>query len=240
MNPGVSLAERSESFAVEVQQSLDGVLPGERRIVSRRLDGIDRYIVQPDGSSSAERRLPVYVDGEHLAGLSVSLFLDLDRTGRYLKTVRSDIAVHSVLDRTPLLRLEYRADMHTAPIAHWQIHAERGSFSHLLARAHAHRPDIVEKPHDLSSLHFPVGGERFRPCLEDVLQFLVLECGVDAHANWEEAVLKGREAWRRRQVGSAVRDAPNEAARVLREAGWTVEPPESSPESEKRESLTVW
>jgi hypothetical protein len=240
VNGGPSLAERSATFAEEVQESLDGVLPGKRRIVSRRLDGIDRYIVQPEGNSSAQRRIPVYVDGEHLADFSVSLFLDLDRTGRYLKTVRSDIAVHSVLDRTPLVRLEYRADMHTAPIAHWQIHAERGSFSHLLARAHAHRPDLVEKPHDLSSLHFPVGGERFRPCLEDVLQFLVLECGVDAHGDWEAAVSKGREAWRRRQLGSAVRDAPDEAARVLMEAGWAVEPPPDGPEPGKREALTAW
>lgn len=204
------------------------------------MDGVDRYIVQPAGASTAERRIPVHVDGEHLADLGVSLYLDMDRTGTYLKTVRSDVTLHSVLDRTPLLRLEYRADMHTDPIAHWQIHAERGAFSHLLARAHAHRPDRVGKPHDLSSLHLPVGGERFRPCLEDVLQFLVVDCGVDHHDDWREAVCLGRENWRRRQLGSAVRDVPSEAARVLRELGWCVEEPTGATVPENLTPLVTW
>lgn len=236
---GPSLEERSALFATEVQASLDGVLPGSRRIVSRRAGGADRFLVQPEGDSAAQRRIPVYVDADHLADLSVSLFLDMDRSGRYLKTVRSDIAVHSVLDRTPLLRLEYRSDMHSAPIAHWQVHAERGSFSYLLARAHAHRPHLVPKPHDLSSLHLPVGGERFRPCLEDVLQFLVVECGVDAREGWESAIADGRAAWRRRQIAAAVRDVPDEAARVLAELGWRVRPPQGfAPEN--AQPLTRW
>jgi hypothetical protein len=234
------LAEHSAVFARELQATLDTVLPGERRIVSRRVAGADRFIVQPAGEKPAERRVPIFVNGEHLAELSLSIFLDLDRTATYLKTVRSDVAVHSVLDRTPLVRLEYRADMRTDPIAHWQFHAERGAFSHLLARAHVHRPQRVSKPHDLSTLHLPVGGERFRPCLEDVLQFLVVDCGVDHHPAWEAALCRGRELWRRRQVGAAVRDVPREAARVLRELGWTVREPGTDQPSENLAPLTTW
>lgn len=232
---GKSLEERSATFARELQVTLDDVLPGERRVVSRRVEGEDRYIVQPE-----DRRIPIFVAGEHLADLSVSLFLDMDRTGDYLKTFRSDIAVYSVLDRTPLVRLEYRADMRTDPIAHWQFHAERGAFSHLLARAHAHRPGRVGKPHNLSSLHLPVGGERFRPCLEDVLQFLVLDCGIDCLPGWEAAVTAGREVWRRRQLGAAVRDVPSEAARVLRELGWSVTEPDVAVLPDNRASLVRW
>jgi hypothetical protein len=120
-----SLGEHSAEFALEVQAGLDGVLPGERKIVSRKAPVGERYIVRPEGETVAERRMPIYVDGDHLADLGLSLYLDLDRTARYLKTVRSDITLHSVLDRTPLVRLDYRADMRTAPIAHWQFHAER-------------------------------------------------------------------------------------------------------------------
>lgn len=115
--------------------------------------------------------------------------------------------------------------MTSAPIAHWQLHAERGAFTHLLSRAHAHRPRLVGRPHDLSSLHFPVGGERFRPCLEDLLEFLVTECGVDCREGWQDVVRAGRERWRRRQLASAARDVPDLAARVLTELGWTVAPP---------------
>jgi hypothetical protein len=217
-----SLEEASADFAQEMQATLDGVLPGERRIVSTRHGSIDRYVVGPE-----DRYIPVHVAAERLADLRIAIHLELDRTGTYLKAVRSDMAVYSVLDRTPLVRLEYRADMRTDPIAHWQMHAERGAFSHLLTRANVHRPARVAKPHDLSSVHLPVGGERFRPCLEDFLEFLVVDCGVDHQEGWADVACAGRERWRRRQLGAAVRDVQTEAARVLRELGWEVNEPPS-------------
>jgi hypothetical protein len=236
-----TLEERSATFAQEVRDTLVGVLPGDHKMISVRLEGeSERYVVRPPGDEAKHWRVPVFVGGEQLAALSVVIYLALDRTGTYLKTVRSDVAVHSTLDRMALLRLEYRADMHTEPIAHWQMHAERGAFSHLLGRANAVRPEQVHKPHDLSSLHLPVGGERFRPCLEDVLQFLVVDCGVDAHDGWQAVVEAGRERWRLRQLGSAVRDAPGKAADVLTELGWTVTPPDLSLVPPKAGALTKW
>lgn len=86
-----------------------------------------------------------------------------------------------------------------------------------------------------------MGGERFRPCLEDVLQFPVVDCGVDHQPGWEAAVAKGREARRRRQLGAVVRDVPSEAARVLRELGWTVqEPPPAARRPENLKPLVTW
>jgi hypothetical protein len=91
----------------------------------------------------------------------------------------------------------------------------------------------------LSSLHIPVGGERYRPCLEDLLHFLVQECGVDRRDDWLAVVERGREKWRRRQLASAVRDAPAYAATVLEELGWAVQPPEKEPE-ENVKALRRW
>lgn len=233
------LADRAANFAAEVQRTLDGVLPGERRIVSVRFETSERYVVRPAGDTPEQQRIPLYVAGARIADLTLALYLALDRHGRYLKTVQSNVTVTSVLDKLPLVRLEYDSDMRTEPVAHWQIHAERGAFSHLLTRANLHRPKRVSKPHDLSSLHIPVGGERFRPCLEDVLQFLVLDCGVDHQEGWQAYVERGREEWRRRQLGSAVRDVPTEAARVLRELGWAVTPPADEPQ-ENVAALTKW
>ncbi|MFC7404297.1 hypothetical protein [Georgenia alba] len=215
------LAERSLAFAREVQELLDATIPGERTIVSVKQD--DRYSVRPEGDSAKTRVIPLTVNGQHLAQLSVLLLQELDRTGEYLKTTRTDFRVLSTLDRTPLVRHEYRADMHTDPIAHWQFHAERGSFSHLLSIAHA--AGRVENPHDLSNLHLPVGGERFRPCLEDLIEFLIRDCGIDHVHGWERAVQAGREAWRRRQFRASVRDLQSEAAATLADYGWRVEPP---------------
>lgn len=106
----MSLEERSQLSAQEVQDTLDRVLPGDREIVSLRgEEGGDRYIVQPRD----RQVVAIHVGGENLADLLMLIFLDMDRTGTYLKAVRSDFELYSTLDRNPLLRLEYRADMHT-------------------------------------------------------------------------------------------------------------------------------
>jgi hypothetical protein len=233
------LADLCATFAEELHATLAGVLPGAPRIVSRKYEIGDRYVVRPDGATAREQRIALFVGGERVAWLSVSLYLDLDRDRTYLKTVRSDIAVTSELDDTPLLRVEYAADMRRDPIAHWQVHAERGAFSYLLTRAHLHRPRRVPKPHDLSSVHLPVGGERFRPCVEDVLHLLVQDFGVDPLEGWEQVLAAGRERWRRRQVASAARDVPEVAARVLGDLGYTVTPP-AEPRPVNRAALQAW
>ncbi|MDQ1286067.1 MAG: hypothetical protein QG663_1493, partial [Thermodesulfobacteriota bacterium] len=59
---------------------------------------------------------------------------------------------------------------------------------------------VVERtkdPTDFSSVHIPIGGTRFRPCIEDVLQMLISEFGVDRiDQTWREALDKGRTRWR--------------------------------------------
>ncbi|HLR93057.1 MAG TPA: hypothetical protein VK053_00905 [Jiangellaceae bacterium] len=235
-----NLAQRVAAFAEEVQQTLEGVLPGDFHISSIQAKDAQRYILRVGDASAPHRaRIPLLIDGEPLADLSITEHLSLDRTGTHLKTVKSDLRVFSRLERTPLLRLEYQFDMRSAPIAHWQVHAERGAFSHLLTRANHYRSMNARNPNALSSLHLPVGGERFRPCIEDVLQFLVADCGVDSKPGWRGVVERGRVAWRRRQLASSVRDAPTDAARVLRDLGWTVNEPSHKP-VENRGPLTTW
>lgn len=220
----MDLHARAADFAQQLQDTISGVLPGDVQIVSISHGG--RYVVRPAGDEASKQHIPLFVGGERLATLGVQVYLGLDSSGNYLKAWRSRIAVHSTLDRTPLVRQEFDAAMSEAvPLAHWHVHADRGALSHLLGRAHAVRPDVVKKPHDMSSLHFPVGGERFRPCIEDVLEFLVREFGVDHNAAWQEAVRNGREKWRRMQFRSTVRDLQHEAADVLRRHGWSVEGP---------------
>lgn len=215
------LRARSAEFADEVQCTIRSALPGdiEIRSTASPVDPL-RYVVQPDDPKA---RFPLTIGGDYLADLSVRFFLSMDTVHTWVKAVRTDFAITSVLDKKPLMRLDYRADMHTVPISHWQVHAERGAISHLLGRAHAISPQLVAKPHDMSSLHFPVGGERFRPCLEDFLQFAIAEMGFDAVTGWEAALAAGREGWRRIQLRSMTRDAQNEVVQALRDLGWTVD-----------------
>ncbi|QOR70293.1 hypothetical protein IM660_17075 [Ruania alkalisoli] len=221
MSETPDLAARSAAFAEDVQRLLDAVLPHDKRIIS--VEFAQRYVIRPEGEGAYSQRIPLFIDGERYADLSFSLHQELDRRNEHLKTSRTDFAVYSSLDRQPLVRMEYRADMRSDPVSHWQFHAERGAFTALLAMAHRH--DRVSGPHDLSKVHMPTGGERFRPGIEDLLEFLVRECGVDAHPGWRQAVADGREAWRRRQLRAAVRDLQHEAAETLRSCGWEVSEP---------------
>lgn len=209
------LAEEAPHFAREIQQLLDAVLPGERHV--RAIERQDRYVVRPEAPGLAPENIPLYIAGDNLAKLRVSFRCYLDHQRAYLAVEKSEFTLISEADREPLVRLEFQSGMYRAPAAHWQVHAERGAFSALLARAR------TKAPHDLASLHLPVGGARMRPCLEDFLQFLVRECRIDHHDGWEQAVVVGRERWRRRQIAALVRDAPDEAIRVLEENGYRIQ-----------------
>src|SRR5690606_9032915 len=77
----------------------------------------------------------------------------------------------------------------------------------------------------LRDLHLPVGGKRFRPSLEDVIEFVILEGMADGRPGWEAVVAEGRALWEERQLKALVRRSPETAAESLRAAGWTVTPP---------------
>jgi hypothetical protein len=228
----MDLEREASHFAQSTDELLRSVLPGDLPEI-RALQFDDRFAVHA-GTSTEPQPIPVLVDEEHLASLIVSYRCIPDSSGRYLAVSSSRFVLLSLLTKAPLLRLEYGRNLHTAPAAHWLVHAERGAFSHLLA--HAGTP----APHDLSSLHLPVGGGRARPCLEDFLQFLVQECGVDSAPGWRAAILAGRELWRRRQIAAMVRDAPSQAERVLTELGYAVTAPSGGQKADNVDALCRW
>jgi hypothetical protein len=124
--------------------------------------------------------------------------------------------------------------MRNAPSAHIQVHGHRGALSHLLSQAgHA-------TPHDMSALHIPVGGHRFRPCLEDFIQFLIAECKFDSKRQWRSQVEAGRARWRLRQAAAVSRDVPEVAARVLRSLGYSVTAPSEPPPEPSPKVLRNW
>lgn len=78
----------------------------------------------------------------------------------------------------------------------------------------------------LGGLHFPVGGRRFRPTLEDVIEFLITERLAAAHPGWEAAIEEHRTRWWETQVKACVRRHPEWAAHALRTQGWAIKPPD--------------
>lgn len=215
------LRTQAETFADEVSEVLVGALPQAPEALARVLG--DRVVVEtPDP-------VPLYIEGAHLASLDVTLRCRLDSRGTWLAIEESAFKVSATVDRAPIYRYEYVRDpVGQTPGAHLQVHAHRGALSHLLSRSgHPY-------PHDMSRLHMPVGGARFRPCLEDVVQFLITEFRVDAEDGWRNVVYTGRARWRRVQLKATVRDMPEEAAEQLRALGYTVQAPDTLPDRSDR------
>lgn len=184
-------------------------------------------VVKPEG------KVPLFVADQQLATLDVRYHCQLDSRGEWLAVDKAWFSVAAAIDRTPLIRFEYVRGALTVPSAHIQVHAHRGAITHLLSLS-GHK-----SPHEMAALHIPVGGARFRPSLEDVVQFLISEFGVRAVNGWQDAVHERRAAWRRIQAAAVTRDFPEEAAEVLRRLGYQVTGPSPPPESSER-ALHPW
>ncbi len=224
-------------FAQEVQDILDGVLPvptsvpaDDRIVQADTLDDI-RYRVQ---TTARNGQVVLTKNDQPIAHLRITFQCTADAVGAYLAVERCDIGLFSVDGRLPIVRLDFRRDMHTVPSCHWNVHAESGQATRILTLGNPTHPGVFSK------LHLPVGGPRMRPCLEDFLEFVLHEFGVDRLPNAPAVLADGRERWRRRQIATSVRDAPDEAVRVLRELGYTVAPPGSGPAAAKPDKLRVW
>ncbi|MER6664313.1 hypothetical protein ABT256_07175 [Amycolatopsis japonica] len=178
-------------------------------------------------------KVTLKIKGRALAQLHVFQRFRLDSTETFLAVEQSIFKLTAIIDRTPIVRYEYDRDARAKPSSHIHFHAHRGAISHLLSQA-GHK-----SPHELASLHLPTGGARFRPCLEDFLEFLISDCRLGAKQGWEQEVKAGRERWRRLQVRSIVRDVPSEAIAALEGLGYTVQPPDEA-RQDSRKALHTW
>jgi len=214
------LHQQVEEFGQETAGLVSATLPDLPDPPIHILVHENRSIIRPPGTL-----LPLNVRGQHLADMKISIACQLDSTGQWLAVEESTFDLLATLDRTPVIRVHYMRYPASRPVAHIHVHGHRGALSHLLSQA-GH-----DSPHDISSLHIPVGGARFRPCLEDFIEFLICECRFDSRPGWRGHVEAGRERWRYRQAAAVTRDVPEEAARVLRDLGYTVQPPDPLPET---------
>lgn len=235
--PEAWLEAETRAFSDKVGGLLARCFPNAPNMRVTVLNG--KAWIRPDGQWVDEQGrehggVPLHVKGVPLAWLRVTYSCRPDSTGKHLAVDGSKFWLVSTKDRSPLIRFEYEYDARTTPHSHIHVHAERGTLSHLLTRTRR------DRAHDMSALHLPTGGSRFRPDLEDVVQFLIAECGVDKVAGWKQAVKERRAEWRAIQTRAAVRAMAPVAAEELRVAGYTVIPPEDGEPHLGRKARWAW
>jgi hypothetical protein len=76
--------------------------------------------------------------------------------------------------------------------------------------------------------------------VEDFIQFLIDELGIDAGDGWKAVIEASRETWRRRQIKTVVRDVPDAAVAALTDLGFTVTPPSGGMPAPRMDTLIRW
>jgi len=199
---GESLADITERFAEDLRSTLRGVVPGGSGTFQVRTTAtpLTHQMVRQQPADG----IPLAVDGVVVLRLRASFDCGWDHTGRFLAVRRSTMAVTVEGTEEPLFRYDYDAGSDDkVPAAHLNVHGHRDELvfammaaGHRLrgrARTAAVRRGQVPR---VSTLHFPLGGHRFRPSFEDVLEMLVREFGLDTRPGWRAAVCAGRARWR--------------------------------------------
>lgn len=109
----------------------------------------------------------------------------------------------------PVFRYDFdRHPDNDYPLAHFQVEGVSDSFNVLAEKAGRER-------NELGKLHFPVGGKRYRPSLEDVIEFLIVEKLVDRRDGWRAILDEHRNEFHRKQLRAAVMADPDTAREAL-------------------------
>lgn len=140
--------------------------------------------------------------------------LKMDREREHLEVAKSSFGAYLDDERKRLLfRYDFdRSQNPDYPEAHLHVGGRGRHFKTLLAlKGKQKRP--------LKRLHFPVGGKRFRPTLEDAVEFLVKEGLADGRPGWQAVVDAYRERWMAIQLRAAIRRYPEIARDQLDKMG---------------------
>lgn len=188
-------------------------------------------------SQQPAKGIPLLRDGKPWLVLEAEYQCAWNTARQYMRIDQSAIRLLYGDNPKPLIRYEYAPSNREIglPAAHLHVHEDATSdLAAMLVEAGdgSRRSRKRQKKFDRgvvpkqSEIHFPVGGDRFRPILEDVLQMLIEEYGIDKTPDWRRVLADARERWRVGQIAAATHDAPDSAASALRELGYTVVAPD--------------
>ena len=214
------LERLARDFAAETQGLLNKTVTTGIRLstqIDKGRDAVIRY--QGNNPNLPADLIPLTISNAPAPlGLRVLHTLTLDDESEHLSNTKSVYSLATINDE-PILTYDFVRDPpNVYPEAHLHIDGESASLQRLLELSGQHERTVQR-------LHLPVGGRRFRPCLEDLIEFCVHEELVSAHPDWEKVLAEARERFHLRQLSAATRRCPEVAQYALQDLGWTVLPP---------------
>ena len=232
MNP--ELARQAAEFAEQLNTIVNGTISNHIKFNVNPIGDGSRVVIQPERFGFKDgNMIPIESDlapGEPIwLWLKVFFQANLSSNGGYLTIQTSAFSL--VIDHdtgNPALRVEFERDRgsepteisdrkHSRSAAHVQIHGVSEELSYIQGR---HKKEMRR----LEDYHFPVGGRRFRPTLEDFIEFIYIEKLVRRlHPNWREILMTTRIEWEEKQLRAAVYSNPQVAISKLNEMGYLVQ-----------------
>lgn len=214
----IEFQHQATEFAEDIEDLLDTCLPGET--------GFPKAIVATEelrASLKASKVLYLGKGRSERASISCEYDLCVNSTGKHLAVDSSSFKVEFKANKrpVPIVRFEYERQARNKPVQHFQFHAESLPLAILLARAG--RYDIAAQQQDV---HFPMGGHRYRVCLEDVIELVIREFNAESNPEWETRVRDGRRKFRERQTDTIIRKNLGRSVEMLEELGFKIEPPQ--------------
>lgn len=208
-NRPLNLAVAATEFAAQLSDTLNGTVTDGVRLSAVPVPakkmvyvgaGVGRQDLTPRTGFRLRR-----ADGRPAVYMLVSYRLRADDEHSYLTVQNSVVAL--ALDQNmghELMHVDYERDKpNDYPEAHLQLVATSDEWKRL----------SPGKP--LERLHLPVGPRRFRPSLEDVIEFLIREGLADGRNGWRDIVDTRREAFQLLQLRAAIRRHPDVAREAL-------------------------
>jgi hypothetical protein len=217
------LAPQTRRFADNLQALLGQTVCDFAKVDGRILPGGTQAIVGTNLEDFTSRPIPVRSRAETPLWIDVTAYLMLDEDeGRFL-TVRSSVCALLVGHPGELvLHYDFQRDKEQYTEAHLQVYGRHRTMEQLLGELGRKEVDALAK------IHLPVGGRRFRPSLEDLLECLVDEGLAEPKSGWRDVLNTSRRDYRLKQISAAVRRNPGTAIRELERLGYAVAHPQDS------------
>jgi hypothetical protein len=219
------LHTQARRFAAETSELLNGTVTDGVRVSAlstpsgRTIMGVGVKKTQADPEP-----IPIApAGGKALVFLYLIHSYELDPEGVYLAMSTSTMSRYTspeMEDDQLIVGIDYvRNPGNQFPGSHLHVAGQRDDLNTLYL-------GDDRKTRKLRDLHLPVGGKRFRPTLEDLIEFMVTEEMVVPRPQWRRVLDEHRDRWTRIQVKAATRRYQSDAAEALREAGWKLTPPQ--------------
>ncbi|WP_127201730.1 hypothetical protein [Streptomyces sp. Z26] len=198
------LSQEARSFAQQIQNTLNKTICQHVRMIAVQRPAQGRPVFTIGAGLS--RTNPTQPKGFPLgitnkkarSWMSLSYQVRMDDEDRYLAVHSSFCGIFADEDLGACLcHFDFEREKEHYTGAHLQIHGTSPALEKL------NRDGDIGRP--LDKLHFPVGGKRFRPCIEDIIEFLVAERLADGREGWQQVVEEGRDRFQRKQLRAAMR-----------------------------------